>query len=428
MKDPRRLTGLFISLALVSTSPASADVVTDWNEIATQTIVSPLAVPPRAGGAAFLDFAMVHLAMHDAIQAFERRYDPYGDPIPDATGSPIAAAASAAYEVLADRFPAQAGSLHTTFLNYLDGLDLEGDPGVGVGQDAAAQIISLRMGDGSFPSNPEIFTGGTQPGEWRPTLPAFAPMAVPWLGDVVPFALKSSTQLFAPPPPHLTSDRYARDYNEVKALGRATNSSRTQEQTDLALFYSDSLIVQGQRTLRGVVSSLHDVGTNARLLALANLSAADAVITAWNAKRYYNYWRPITAIREGENDGNPETVGDPTWVPLLATPAYPEYTSGANNFTAAFTRTLALYFGDKKTFTVTSAPVNQSKTYERFSDQAADMVNARIHQGIHFRTADEMARLQGTLAANWAFAHTLRPVHGSWWWWGWWWRVTGAGN
>lgn len=406
----RILTGLVVFSLMNGAISAPADVVTDWNATATQSILT--GVPSRLGGSSFLDFAMVHLAMHDAIQAFEGRYESYAAPIPNATGSAVAAAASAAHDVLVDRFPAQAGSLDTTLQNYLTGLGLLGDPGVGIGQDAAAAIIALRTGDGSWPSNPEVFTGGTQPGEWRPTPPAFAPMQVPWLGAVTPFALKHAGQLLpAPPPPHLSSGLYAREYNEVKALGRATNSSRTPEQTELALFYTDSLTAQGQRTLRGVAGTVDDIGANARLFALANMSAADAVISAWNAKRHYNLWRPITAIQEGDNDGNPMTAGDPTWVPFITTPAYPDYTSGANSFTGAFTHTLALLFGDKTTYVVTSTPVNQTKTYQRFSDQARDMVNVRIYQGLHFRSADVIARRMATRSANWAFSHFLRPLN-----------------
>ena len=412
----RRLAGLVAGACLACLSwsgPAAADVVTDWNAIATQSIVS--GVPTRGGGSGFLDFAMVHLAMHDAIQAFEGRYESYGAPIPDATGSPIAAAAKAARDVLVSRFPAQTASLQTTFENYLANLGLQlGDPGVAIGQQAAAQIVSLRIGDGSWPPNPEVFTGGTQPGEWRPTLPAFVPMLVPWLGAVVPFALKDASQLFpSPPPPSLTSDQYTQDYNETKALGRATNSSRTAEQTALALFYSDNLLVQGERALRGVGATVDSIGDNGRLFALANVSAADAIICVWNAKRTYNFWRPITAIQEGDNDGNPDTAGDPTWLPFIATPAYPEYSSGANGFTGAFTRTLALLFGDQTPYTLTSTPMNQTKTYERFSDQAQDMVDVRIYQGIHFRSADEVSRRIGRRSANWAFSHVLRPLQGA---------------
>jgi len=411
MKCVRILAGLFVCGSLSWSTPSRADVVTDWNATAAQSIFS--GSPARVGGTSFLDFAMVHLAMHDAIQAFEGRYESYAAPIPTATGSPVAAAASAAHGVLVNRFPAQAASLGITLDNYLGARGLLGDPGVVVGQEAAAEIIALRTGDGSWPSNPEVFTGGTGPGEWRPTLPAFAPMAAPWLGEVLPFALKDSGKLLpSPPPPHLTSGHYARDYDEVKAFGRATNSSRTQEQTDLALFYSDNLIAQGERTLRGVADTIDSIGDNGRLFAVANMAAADAAISAWNDKRYYNFWRPITAIREGDNDGNQKTVGDPEWLPFLATPPYPEYTSGANNFTAAFMRTLELFFGDKTTFTVTSTPVNKSMTYERFSDMARDMVDVRIYQGIHFRSADVVARRQGEKSADWAFSHFLRPLHG----------------
>src|SRR5262245_37544440 len=409
MKRQRRLAGLVVSLVLCWAAAARADVVTDWNAISIPII----GTPARGGGSAFLDFAMVHLAIHDAIQAYEGRFESYGTPIANADGSPIAAAASAAHDVLVNRFPAQAASLDTTLQGYLTNLGLVGDPGVAIGQEAAAPIISPRTGDGSWPSNPEVFTGGTQPGEWRPTPPALAPMAVPWLGDVVPFALKDASQLFpSPPPTAVSSDEYTQDYNEVKALGRATNSSRTPEQTALALFYSDNLIVLGQRELRGVAATLDDIGVSARLLALADVSAADAVIGAWRAKRIYNFWRPITAIQEGDNDGNPDTAGDPTWLPLAVTPAYPDYTSGANSVFGAFTRTLALMFGDKTTFIVTSTPVNQTKAYERFSDQAADMVEVRMLQGIHFRTADEVGRRMGRRSANWAFSHILRPLHG----------------
>jgi hypothetical protein len=407
MKALRGLTGLIGCVYLAWAIPAQADVVADWNVIALQT-----ALPVRPGPSAILDMATVHVAMHDAIQAFQGRFESYGGPIPNASGSPVAAAAKAAHDVLIARFPLQAGALDTLLDDYLNGLGLTGDAGLSVGHPAAANILSLRAGDGSFPANPEVFTGGTGPGEWRPTLPAFAPMAAPWLGAVVPFTLKSSTQLRpSPPPPHLSSGKYAREYNEVKALGRAGASARTQAQTDLALFYSDNFALLLERTLRGVGGTVGNIGDDARLFALANMAGADAIIAAWDAKRFYHFWRPITAIQEGDNDGNPQTAGDPTWLPLLPTPPYPDYTSGANNITAAITRTLALLFGDKTTFSVFSTPVNRTITYSRFSNMADDVVEVRIYQGIHFRSADIVARRQGTRAADWAFSHFLRPLH-----------------
>ena len=407
MKALRSLIALVACGFLSGATPAVADVVTDWNAIAVPSIAT--GVPTRLGGSFMLDIAMVHLAMHDAIQAYEGRYESYGAPIPNATGSPVAAAASAAHDVLANRFPAQAGSLDTALENYLAGLGLQGDPGVGIGQDAAAQIVSLRTGDGSWPSNPEVFTGGTGPGEWRPTPPTFLAMQVPWLGNVVPFALNDASQIFpAPPPAHVTSGQYTLEYNEVKALGRATDSSRTPEQTALALFYTDSFFAQSQRVMRQVAGTFDDIGDTGRLFALAHVAAADAVITTWKAKRTYNYWRPITAIQEGDNDGNPDTVGDPAWLPLVVTPAYPDYTSGANSVHGAWTRTLALLLGDTTTFTITNVPRNETRTYQRFSDWAADIVEVRILQGIHFRSADAVARRMGRRSADWAVSHVLR--------------------
>jgi len=410
MRNLPRINGLILCVCLGWAAQARADVVVDWNAIASGTVFS--AVPARPGPTGILDLAMVHVAMHDAIQAFEGRFEPYAGSILNASGSPIAAAAQAAHDVLAARFPPQAGSLDTLLSNYLNSLGLSGDAGLAIGHQAAMAILDLRNGDGSFPSNPEVFVGGTGPGEWRPTPPAFAPMASPWLGTVVPFTLKDSTQLTAsPPPPHLSSGEYARQYNEVKALGSVNSAVRTQAQTDLALFYSDNFIALWERTLRGIAAAnLNDIGDSALLFALANISAADALITAWHDKRYWNFWRPITAIREGDNDGNPQTAGDPTWIPLIPTPPYPEYTSGANNLTGAMTRTLELFFGDKLTFTVTSTPVNKSMTYDRFSDMADDVVIVRIYQGIHFHSADAVGRRQGTRAADWAFSHFLRPL------------------
>jgi len=405
-----RLTSLIVCMSLSLAALARADVVSDWNAIAAQT-----AIPVRPGPSAILDLAMVHAAMHDAIQAYQRRFEPYSGPIPNASGSPIAAAARAAHDVLVARFPSQSGTLDTLLDNYLSSLGLQGDEGLLVGQQAAANILNLRAGDGSFPSNPEVFTGGTGPGEWRPTPPALAPMATPWLGAVTPFTLKGSVTRFrSPAPPSLDSGKYVRDYNETKALGSINSTARTQAQTDLANFYSDNFLALWERTLRGIAdTNINNIGDSARLFALANLAAADALIAAWDGKRFYHFWRPITAIQNGNNDGNTRTAGDATWVPQIPTftPPYPEFPSGANSLTGAMTRTLERLFGNKMTFSVTSNFVNQTKTYQRFSDIADDVVNVRIYQGIHFRTADEVARRHGTQIADMAFSHFLRPVH-----------------
>jgi len=416
----RKAVSVPLVLMVLAGGSARADVVTDWNLITVQTInaLAP-ASHLRPGPTSILDLATVHVAMHDAIQAFEHRYESYAPPIPAATGSPIAAAAKAAHDVLVartlDQGPAFATALDNTLSGYLGPLGLLADPGILVGQEAASRVLGLRGTIGTYPYPSELFNGRNEIGQWRPTPPAFATMAAPWLGEVPPFALKASDQLAgSPPPPHLGSGEYARDYDEVKALGRLNSTARTQDQTDLALFYSDNFTALWERTLRLLAAAQGtDLGDSGRMFALAHIAAADALITAWHDKRFWNFWRPITAIREGDNDGNRRTDGDPTWTPQITTPPYPEYTSGANNLTASMTRVLKHLFGDKTEFHVTSttiaAPKND-KIYQRFSDMADDVVDVRVYQGIHFRGADEVARRQGTRSADWAVSHVLRPT------------------
>jgi hypothetical protein len=330
--------------------------------------------------------------------------------------------AAAAHDVLAAIYPAQAANLDATYFSYLADQGLTGDPGIRIGQQVAARILPLRRANPD--PLPPPFVGSPVTGSWRPTdsllgtppTPApFSAMATPWMADFDPFTLTSPTRFRATPPPALTSARYARDYEEVKALGAFANSSRTAEQTDLAYFYTDNFPAQWNRTLRGIATRyLHRSGDTARLLALANLATADALISSWDSKRYYAFWRPVTAIHEGDADGNPATAGDGAWQPLINTPNYPDYTSGANNVTGAMTHTLQLYFGtDRVAFDIESrAPqaIQKIRRYYRFSDAAEDVVNARILLGIHFRFADEAARIQGRRVANWTFNHFLLPL------------------
>jgi hypothetical protein len=417
---------LFVGVSSPSTRADAAtstgtDAATDWNAIAVQVLT---AAPPRPVTVVFLDLAIVQAAVHDAVQAIDRRFEPYHVEIQGASGSPEAAAAKAAHDVLVNILPGQAASLDMTYHNYLANHYLaEDDPGVRAGELAAAGMLALRANDGRLPNPlPAPFIGGTDPGVWRPTPsflpgppPSFAPMLTPWFGEVPPLTLKSGDQFRSKAPPPLSSKRYTENYNEVKALGARFNSARTPEQTQLASFYTGNLLIVFTQTLRDVAAANTDnIGDNARLLALGTLAIADALITAWDSKRQYVFWRPITAIREGENDLNVHTVGDPTWEPLINTPNYPEYTSGANNAAGALTRMLQIYFGtDEITFTVISAnPLANppTRTYHRLSDLSRDMVDVRIYQGIHFRFGDEEGRQQGRHVAQWVFGHFLRPV------------------
>src|SRR5262245_24898963 len=412
-----------LAILLVAPATARADAVTDWNAIAIQTISAEM--PARPVPVAFIDMAMVHAAVYDAVQAIDRRFKPYHMEIPGASGSPEAAAAKAAHDILVNLFPAQTMSLDTTYAQYLSSHGIApNDPGVEVGRAAARGILDLRANDGRFPPNQVPFVGATNPGAWRPTEsfigtppapPSFAPMLTPWVANVTPFTLKSGDQWRAKAPPALTSREYTRDYYEVKAMGARFNSARTPEQTDFAIFWAANYVALWNRAVRDIAAArVHNIGDSARLFALVNLSMADAGITAWNTKVAYNFWRPITAIRLGDEDTNPATVGDPDWQPLINTPNYPDYTSGANNVTGAATRALALYFGsDEMTFTVMTTntmAIQQTRAYSRFSDAADDVVTARVFEGIHFRFADAEARKQGRHVAQWAFAHFLKPL------------------
>ena len=414
----QRLASLIAFGFLSSAGPIFADAVTDWNEIAQPAIATG-----RPGPVGSLDSALVQIAVHNAVQALDKRFEPYHVEIKGAKGKRSAAVAAAAHDVLVGLYPAQAAALDATYFNYLADKGLTGDPGLLVGQKVAAGILPLYR---AAPNPlPPPFVGGTNPGNWRPTNsligtppgppPPFSPMFAPWLGSIDPYTLTSPTRFRAPPPPSLTSERYTRDYNEVKALGAFANSTRTPEQTDIAYFYSENFLAQWNRALRAIaVKHIRRTGDSARLFALANIAVADALITSWDSKLFFNLWRPVTAIQEGDNDGNPNTVGDPTWQSLINNPNYPDYTSGANNVTGAMTRTLALFFGrDKLTFEVTSlAPlaVQKTRTYRRFSEAAQDVVDARIYLGIHFRFADTAARTQGRRVAEWTFNHFLLPL------------------
>ena len=412
---------LTLAICLGMPSISRADAVTDWNQIAIPIIAGQVSHP---GATSLLDSAMVQAAVYDAVESITGHFRPYAVRVPGASGSTAAAVAKATRDVLVNRFPSLAGgSLDTTYHQYLANRGiLEIDPGVAVGAAAAAAIIALRANDGSFPNcsatpTPPLcdFAGGDSAGEWRPTLPAFAHMLAPWLSSVETFTLKNPFQFRPVAPPPLTSKRYASDYNEVKTLGADTNSARTTDQTNLALFYFTNYQVMWNRAVRDIAAAHEtNIDDSARLFALVNLAMTDAVITAWDSKLHFAFWRPITAIQEGDIDGNPATVGDSDWLPLIPTPNYPDYTSGANNVTGAATRSLALFFGsDEMDFTLhttnATAPV-QAFDYHRFSDVAHDVVNARIWEGIHFRFADVQARKQGRHVAQWVFSHFLRSV------------------
>jgi hypothetical protein len=396
-----------------------ADAVLDWNAIAAQTIFAA----GRPGPSVVLDLAVVQATVHDAVQAYDKTFEPYATHIAGASGSPDAAIAKATRDILVNRFPAQAASVDTAYANYLTAHGLAADDsGVSVGAAAAAGMIALRASDGSFPNPAPVFNGANIIGLWRPTPsylpgppPSGASMAVPWLADVTPFVVLDQSQFAAPPPPPLGSGLYRQEYDEVKALGALVGSSRTPEQTQIAYFWAENFFAQLNRVARSLAETHVDNSADrARLFALVWIGAADSVITTWRGKLEHPTWRPITAINQGDFDGDPKTIGDVNWQPLINTPNYPDHSSGANALVSGFMKMLALYFGtDDVTFTVTSTNPNanpNSRTYAKFTDAALDVVEARILQGIHTRSADLNGRHLGMSVNRWVFKHALKPL------------------
>jgi hypothetical protein len=419
---PMKKSVLGIIFALVLAPCSRADAVLDWSAIAAQTILAG----GRPGPTAILDFAVVHATIHDAAQAYDQSFESYASEISGATGSPAAAIAKATRDVLVNRFPTQTAAVDAAYAAYLvaNGIAAN-DPGVDVGQAVAAAMIALRLNDGAFPVPAPIFSGSTAIGMWRPTPsllpggpPSLSSMAVVWLQDTTPFSLLSGDQFLAHAPYKTTSGLYTKEYNETKALGSLNSTVRTAEQTQLAYFYADNFVALVHRMLRGLAENeLDNSPDRARMLALTWITAADGLIAAWTSKLQYPTWRPITAIREGDADGNKHTVGDPNWQPLINTPNYPDHASGANTLLGGVTQMLKMFFGtDKVTFNVSSAHPNANpsvRTYERFSDMSLDVVDVRIYQGIHFRSADLDGRRLGRTVAKWVFENTLQPLHGS---------------
>src|SRR5213083_2391552 len=327
---------------------ANADVVTEWNNAALDAIRAGHSPPPIASRS----LAILHVSIYDAVNGIDRTHEPYlVQSFAPAGASREAAASAAAHEALVNLFPANASSfdaLHAAILATVPN-GPQKIAGIVWGEFVANQILAARANDGW---NATVLPpGGSGPGVWVPTPPAFLPYALPQWGFVVPFATNSSSQFRPPGPPSLNSEQYAADYHEVKKLGAAIGSTRTEEQTLIALFWADGA---GTETPPGHWNSIaqtisaargNTLEENARLFALLNIAMADAAICAWDAKYTFDFWRPVTAIRNGEADGNPATDPDPAWTSFIATPPFPDYVSGHSTFSGAAASVLAHFYG-----------------------------------------------------------------------------------
>jgi hypothetical protein len=356
---------------------------------------------------------LVQAAVYDAVVGVTGGYRSYHFRGTAATNSSAeAAAATAAHDVLSAYVPSAAADLDAALASSLAKIDASETAiahGATFGAHTARHHLKLRADDGRDGMNVP-FTPTPDIGIWRPTPPANAGFLSPHLGGVTPLLVDSATQYAPPRPPALTSAQYATDYAEVKAMGRADpGSSRTAEQTALARFFSGNAVVQMNGGLRDQAATRHlDIASAARMFAAADMAVADSVITVWAEKLRTVYWRPVTAIQQGDADGNPATTGDPTWTPLLATPPYPDYPSGYNVVAAATARALHRLFGPDIDLTLTFTPAGgatQTRTFTHESDLTAAVVDARIWLGIHFRFADVAGRDIGLAVGDHAMDH-----------------------
>jgi hypothetical protein len=417
--------------ALVAPAVARGDAVTQWNINASAAIFS---AGPTAH-ASTLSFAMVQGAVYDAVNAIDGGYQPYlVKPAAESWYSKDAAVAVAAYRVLVAVVPSNAATatalanLAVQYNNALAAIPAgpAKDGGIAVGEQAATTMLDRRANDGRNPTTAFPFVFGTTPGVWRLSPLNTAPDPTPWVGNVTTFIVPNAEMLRSDGPNALTSNAYAKDFNEVKSIGAFASTTRTDDQTKAAIFWqAQPLFLYG-----GLMRSLSSrfgltTAENARLFAMVSLAGADGAIGCWNDKYYWNFWRPIDAIRLAATDGNPKTEADPSWWPLfdprtvttppLQTPNFPDHPSGHSCVSSAILNTLEEFFGSGKIgfdLVSTRFPNTPASTrhYDKFSDALTEVINARVWGGIHFRTADEQGAVIGKKVAKWERKYFFQPV------------------
>jgi hypothetical protein len=398
-----------------ATNAAPPDTVVQWNQNATDALLtSTTAALPGAGQSppvATPHLAMVQGAVYDAVNAIDGHYQPYlGSPAALPSYSKDAAAATAAYEVLVDpslRVPdlrkADLAAKHAASLAAVTDVAAR-NGGSAVGHAAASAMLAARADDGRFGSYRFPVPTNPTAGQWRPDLPGFVSDPNAWVARVTPFMVNSRDQFRSDGPNALASAEYAADFAEVKAVGsRAITTTRTAEQTDAARFWTENAIGMWSRIFRGLSAARGlTLVENARFFAMLYLTGADAAITCWADKAYWSFWRPITAIREAANDGNPATEADAAWLPLIDTPPYPDHSSGHSCLSGSIVYTLQDFFGtDKIGFSETSSVTGTTRSFARFSDAIKEIVLARVWSGLHFRDADTSGANIGKHVAHW---------------------------
>jgi len=381
------------TLEAASRRSALRKAVIDWNGTAVSSVLKA-GLSPTVG---VIHMAYVHLAIYDAVNAVERGYRPYGPVFAaDPRASVDAAIAAASHKVLAHYFPNQAADLDAAYAAALAVVPdtAARDDGIAAGEKAAQQILAMRAGDGLFAA--VTYTPVPGPGEWQPTPPAFLPAQTPQVAVMTPFTMESASQFRPGGPPDLDSDVWANDYAETKAYGAVNSTVRTPAQTEIGLFWTAHPVPQ----FSGILSKLAadedlDASQAARLFAMSFVAVADAAIGCWDGKYHYHFWRPVTAIRAGDTDGNPATEPDPGWTPLAVTPNHPEYPAAHGCATGALTRTLEILFGPHVQLSASSSVTNTTHTFSSPEDLLHEVQAARIYGGMHYRNSIEVGTALG---------------------------------
>jgi PAP2 superfamily len=411
MTNSRKTTAIACLLgaaAALAATAASADVITDWNEKAVAAgYVAPRLTPPQQGRT----LAIVHIAIFEALNSIEPRFAPYRARLSVEPGaSREAAVAAAAHHTLTRLFPQQAkdfdAALQVSLGAIADGPSKAS--GIRLGEQAAAAILAERSQDGAAANPP--YRPFTVAGKYVPTV---FPVSSSW-GAVRPFAMKSGDAVRPPAPYALSSAQWAKDYEEVKRLGGKTSSARTAEQSDVARFWE----MTGPATTNPAarqVGAAKKLGLldNARMFALFSIALADAGIAVFDAKYAYDFWRPVTAIRNADIDGNDATAPDAAWESFIPTPMHPEYPCAHCIHDAAAAAVLQAQFGDavpRFTLTSTTAP-GVTRSFERLSDYAAEVVDARVWSGVHYRASGEVGNAMGRKIGEYTVQNLLKPLH-----------------
>ncbi len=393
-----------------------ADVVATFDEVADVTVTPPgiayPAVTPEEVRTVYAnDMASVHVAMYDAVVAIKGGYEPfYTEAVSPTAGASVdAAAATAACGVLRGLFPNRAPQYEPACAAFLGALPdgTAKSRGIAVGNEIAAGTLAARASDGRLTA--VTYTPGSGPGEFRGTGPA-----LPFAPFMRPFALQTVSQFRAEGPPDLTSFDYAREVNEVKALGSAASVKRTAAQTDLARFHTEPPPRFWTRNMRRFASDARSIAQHARLMAMLWVAQADATLACFDSKYHFDFWRPTSAITVADTDGNPATAEDTAWVPVVPTPNHPEYPAAHACNAAAVGTILSRYFGtDKVRFTIDSLVtglVTPSYRYRRTGDFVADVKNARVFGGMHYRNSVNDGATLGSRVGSYIAQNYFRRV------------------